>query len=84
MLRASMPGDNDGMKRGVKGRTMADCDTCNNLEWDEDEQEYYCSADVDEDDYGRMLQEQAGGHPHQRCPYWVNGDEYAVVRHQAF
>ncbi len=84
MLRASMSGDNDGMKRGVKGRTMADCDTCNNLEWDEDEQEYYCSADVDEDDYGRMLQEQAGGHPHQRCPYWVNGDEYAVVRHQAF
>ena len=84
MLRASMSGDNDGMKRGVKGKTMADCDTCNNLEWDEDEQEYYCSADVDEDDYGRMLQEQAGGHPHQRCPYWVNGDEYAVVRHQAF
>ncbi len=84
MLRASMSGDNDGMKRGVKGRTMADCDTCNNLEWDEDEQEYYCSADVDEDDYGRMLQEQAGGHPHQRCPYWVNGDEYAVARHQAF
>ena len=84
MISASMSGDNDGMKRGVKGRTMADCDTCNNLEWDEDEQEYYCSADVDEDDYGRMLQEQAGGHPHQRCPYWVNGDEYAVVRHQAF
>ena len=84
MISASMPGDNDGMKRGVKGKTMADCDTCNNLEWDEDEQEYYCSADVDEDDYGRMLQEQAGGHPHQRCPYWVNGDEYAVVRHQAF
>ena len=84
MISASMSGDNDGMKRGVKGKTMADCDTCNNLEWDEDEQEYYCSADVDEDDYGRMLQEQAGGHPHQRCPYWVNGDEYAVVRHQAF
>lgn len=84
MISASMPGDNDGMKRGAEGRTMADCDTCNNLEWDEDEQEYFCSADVDEDDYGRMLQEQAGGHPHQRCPYWVNGDEYAVVRHQAF
>ena len=56
---------------------MSDCDTCNNLEWDEDEQDYVCIADVDED-------EERGGHPHQRCPYWVNGDEYAVVRHQAF
>lgn len=63
---------------------MSDCDTCNNLEWDEDAQDYVCIADVDEDDYARMMLEERGGHPHQRCPYWVNGDEYAVVRHQAF
>lgn len=62
---------------------MFDCDTCGNLEWDEDDQEYYCAADVDEDDYARMMLEEKGM-PHQRCPYWVNGDEYAVVRHQAF
>lgn len=63
---------------------MSDCDTCSNVEWDEEDQTYYCVADVDEDDYGRMLQAEAGGHPRTRCPYWVNGDEYAVVRHQAF
>ena len=34
---------------------MSDCDTCNNLEWDEDEQDYVCIADVDEDDYARMM-----------------------------
>ena len=63
---------------------MSDCDTCSNVEWDEEDQTYYCVADVDEDDYGRMLQAETGGHPRTRCPYWVNGDEYAVVRHQAF
>ena len=37
---------------------------------------------IDEDDYARMMQEETGHR--NRCPYWVNGDEYAVVRHQAF
>lgn len=59
-----------------------ECDTCNNYEWDEDAQEYYCVADIDEDDYGRLMQE--GGMRHAQCPFWQSGDEYAVVRHQAF
>ena len=60
---------------------MPECDTCNNLVWDEDWQDYYCVADMDEDDYGRLMQE---GRGRSRCPYWQSGDEYAVVRHQAF
>ena len=35
---------------------MPECDTCNNYEWDEDTQEYFCAADMDEDDYGRLMQ----------------------------
>ncbi len=51
--------------------TMPECDTCNNYEWDEDTQEYFC----------RLMQE---GKHHSGCPYWQSDDEYAVVRHQAF
>ena len=60
---------------------MSECDTCNNLVYDEDYDDYVCAAD--EDDYARMMQYE-GQHAAARCPFWVNGDEYAVVRHQAF
>ena len=59
------------------------CDTCAHLEWDEEDETYYCAVDIDEDDYARMMQRE-NGRPSLRCPYWVNADEYAVVRHQAF
>ncbi|SEA03835.1 hypothetical protein SAMN02745687_01523 [Lachnospiraceae bacterium NK3A20] len=59
-----------------------DCETCSNYEWDEEAEEYFCSADIDEDDYARMMQEERGHHA--RCPYWQSGDEYVVVAHQAF
>jgi hypothetical protein len=62
---------------------MSECDTCNNLVYDEDYDDYVCAADIDEDDYARMMQYE-GQHANARCPFWVNGDEYAVVRHQAF
>ena len=34
-------------------------------------------ADMDEDDYARLIQEGS-----RKCPFWRNGDEYAVVRKQ--
>ncbi|MBR3036433.1 MAG: hypothetical protein IKI54_03995 [Lachnospiraceae bacterium] len=53
------------------------CDTCAYLEYDEEDEGYYCSVDMDEDDFGRLV----GAH-FKDCPYYQNGDEYAVVRHQ--
>ncbi len=53
------------------------CDTCNNLVYDEEMEEYVCDMDMDEDDYARLM----GSHP-ATCPYYQNGDEYRVVRHQ--
>ena len=53
------------------------CEDCAYYGYDEEFEEYLCSADLDEDDYARMVQ---GGY--KRCPLWKNGDEYAVVRHQ--
>ena len=50
------------------------CETCAYFAYDE---EYYCSVDMDEDDYARLMQD-----AHRKCPFWRDGDEYAVVRHQ--
>ncbi len=54
-----------------------DCDTCAYFAYDEYEDDWYCTIDMDEDDYGRLMQ-----NGHRSCPFWRNGDEYAVVRHQ--
>ncbi|MCR5546183.1 MAG: DUF6472 family protein [Lachnospiraceae bacterium] len=53
------------------------CDTCNNLVYDEEYDEYVCDVNMDEDDYGRLV---SGGF--RECPYYQDGDEYKVVRHQ--
>lgn len=53
------------------------CDECAYFEYDEDDEEYYCSVNMDEDDYSRLVESR-----YQTCPYYRNGDEYAVVRHQ--
>lgn len=56
---------------------MSNCETCAYYAYDEEYDEYLCEADIDEDDMARMAQ----GHL-KACPYYRNGDEYAVVRHQ--
>ena len=56
---------------------MNQCDTCVYYAYDEDFEDYYCEADVDQDDYGRI----AGGE-YKGCPFYRNGDDYAIVRHQ--
>lgn len=56
---------------------MAQCDECTYYIYDEDYEEYICDASMDEDDYSRLL---SGNY--KSCPYFKNGDEYAVVRYQ--
>lgn len=51
------------------------CETCVYYEYDEEFEDYYCSVDMDEDDYARVLR-------YQQCPFWRDGDEYKVVRKQ--
>ena len=53
------------------------CDTCAFLEYDEEYEEYFCSVNMDEDEYVRFLSNRQ-----ESCPYYRNGNEYAVVRHQ--
>ena len=56
---------------------MALCDECAYFEYDEDDEQYVCSANMDEDDYFRMISQNT-----KDCPFFRNGDEYAVVKHQ--
>lgn len=53
------------------------CDYCAYYEYDEEEDDYFCSVSMDEDDYARLMQSSYDG-----CRYFRNGDEYRVVRHQ--
>lgn len=54
-----------------------DCETCAYYSYDEDYEEYVCDVNMDEDDYGRLLTR-----GFKECPYYKDGDEYKVVRHQ--
>ena len=54
------------------------CRTCAYLIYDEDYEEYVCDCQMDEDDYYRLM---TGGQ-RTSCPYFRDGDEYKVVRHQ--
>ncbi len=57
---------------------MADnCEYCNNFVYDDEDEVYVCDMDLDEDDMVRFLTGNTGA-----CPYYQNGDEYLVVRHQ--
>ena len=56
---------------------MTRCDECAYFEYDDNDGKYYCSVDMDEDDYARLATGLAAD-----CPFYRNGDEYAVVRHQ--
>ena len=51
------------------------CDYCANYVYDEESESYYCDVNLDE--YYRFISTE-----YKECPYYRNGDEYRVVRHQ--
>ncbi len=53
------------------------CEECANFAYDEEYDEYLCQINLDEDEVARFYSD-----AHYNCPYYRNGDEYAVVRHQ--
>ena len=53
------------------------CETCSNYAYDDDWECYTCMVNMDEDDYGRLMSGSTS-----ECPYYQDGDEYKVVRHQ--
>lgn len=59
----------------MKRRERGSCESCTYYIYDEDCGAYIC--DMDEDEYIRLVSDS-----HYQCPYYRNGDEYVVVRHQ--
>lgn len=62
--------------RDTYGKTM-NCDNCNYFVYDEDDDDWYCTVNMDEDDYARLIQGR-----YRQCPYYRHEDEYQIVRHQ--
>ena len=52
------------------------CEECTYYAYDEEDEYWYCTADMDEDDMARLMN---GG---RECPFYRDADEYKVVRHQ--
>lgn len=55
----------------------ATCEFCANYAYDEEDECYYCDVNLDEDEYYRLITSK-----YKNCPYYKNGDEYQLVRHQ--
>ena len=53
------------------------CESCTYYIYDEDYESYVCDKNMDEDEYMRFMSDKS-----YSCPYYRNGDEYAVVRKQ--
>lgn len=65
------------MAKSNKKKIETSCDTCLYFEYDEDYEAYMCDMDMDEDEYAHLMSDER-----YSCPYYRNGDEYAVVRKQ--
>ena len=55
---------------------MNECETCSYFFIDDDGEET-CDLELDEDEYARFLADKS-----EKCPYYQDGDDYKVVRHQ--
>ena len=53
------------------------CEECIYYAYDEEYEEYYCTVEMDEDDYARMSYDS-----HSGCAHFTRGDEYTIVRKQ--
>ena len=61
----------------LKKKERVSCETCTFYVYDDEYGAYLCDMNMDEDDYVRIMSDR-----YYQCPYYRNGDEYAVVRKQ--
>lgn len=54
-----------------------DCDNCTHNAYDDEMEEDYCSVYLDEDEMAHFMSGK-----YKSCPYFKDGDEYKIVRHQ--
>ena len=61
----------------MKKRSVSNCETCMNYEYDEEYDYYVCIKNLDEDEMYRFVKGEF-----RDCPYYQFGDEYSIVRKQ--
>lgn len=54
-----------------------DCNFCEHLKYDDEQEDYYCDVSIDEDDLERYLSQ-----PQSTCAYFKFYDEYKMVEKQ--
>lgn len=54
------------------------CDMCLNYDMDNETGEYYCTVNMDQDEFERWSYQKKTS-----CPYFRFGDDYTIVRRQA-
>ena len=54
------------------------CEECVHFDYDDEIEAYFCSMDLDEDEFYRIF---ASGNS-ARCPYYRQGDDYTLARRQ--
>ncbi|MCQ2422549.1 MAG: DUF6472 family protein [Lachnospiraceae bacterium] len=59
------------------GKIPSNCEYCLFYEYDEEDECYYCTKDLDEDEMAHFL----AGH-HFECPFFQYGNEYSIVKKQ--
>lgn len=64
-------------RKNMKRKERGSCETCAFYVYDDEYGAYLCDMNMDEDDYVRIMSDR-----YYQCPYYRNGDEYAVVRKQ--
>lgn len=55
------------------------CEQCLNYSYDMEVDEYYCAFHFDQDEYEKLLYSKRVS-----CPYFRAGNEYTIVKKQAF
>ena len=72
-------GENQKERTGTmkQKKTVSNCESCMNYEYDEEYEYYVCTKNLDEDEMYRFVKGEF-----RDCPYYQFGDEYRIVRKQ--
>ncbi len=56
---------------------QSNCESCNNYQYDDEAESYFCEQNLDEDEMSRFM---AGRY--DECPYYSSDDDYKIVKKQ--
>ena len=66
-----------GGYNGGEVSAVSKCESCMFYDFDEEYDDYVCTADLDEDDVVRLMEGRSA-----ECPFWRPGDDYRTARRQ--